>query len=412
MSSKNLKRRGSLESLQTLSKVPKIKDDDQVINFEEKLDDNLETKEFKANTKVCTYFRYSNLQTDYISRDFQLSKKIDDSKAQIDVLETSRDNSEAANKEFKAKTKVCNFLEYSNLQPDYISRDFRFNNNVLLSLEVINMEVINKYTGEKLNLFSKFENRYQCSICSVSIDGVKSINQHLNGKKHRYFMSSYLKADPKPHVEMTRHQELEIKVCNLEKQVVSLQEKEKFWRELYLASNRNENIRDSIEFEDFNSPMKTENFKPKVEGDMKVKIEADIKAEIEVKPKKEMDHNIKIEPIDEINHGMEIILASNRNDFGIDNQVQNIRNIIRFEEFDSPMKTESKENFKPKLEADMIVKTEADVKTEIEVKPKVELDNKVKIEPLEEIYQGMKIITNSLTYDVLTSNGISDQNCV
>ena len=74
---------------------------------------------------------------------------------------------------------------------------------------------------------------------------------------------------------MTRNQELEIKVCNLEKRVVSLQEKEKFWRELYLASNRNENMRDSIVFEDFNSPMKTErkeNVKPKVEADMKVKI--------------------------------------------------------------------------------------------------------------------------------------------
>ena len=68
MSSEILKRRGSLESLQTLAKVPKIKDDDQVINFEEKLDDNSKSKEFKANTQVCNYFKYSNLRTDCISQ--------------------------------------------------------------------------------------------------------------------------------------------------------------------------------------------------------------------------------------------------------------------------------------------------------------------------------------------------------
>ena len=42
MSCENLKRRGSLESPQTLAKVPKIKDDDQVINVKEKLDDSVE----------------------------------------------------------------------------------------------------------------------------------------------------------------------------------------------------------------------------------------------------------------------------------------------------------------------------------------------------------------------------------
>ena len=71
------------------------------------------------------------------------------------------------------------------------------------------------------------------------------------------------------------------------------------------------------------------------------------------------------------------------------------------------MKAESKENFKPKLEADMKLKIKADIKPEIEAKSKIELDNKIKIEPIEEIYQGMEIITNSLT-----SNDISDQNCV
>ena len=194
-------------------------------------------------------------------------------------------------------------------------------------------------------------------------------------------MQSYLKTGT-PYTEMTRNQELETKVCNLEKLVVSLQEKEKFWRELYLASNRNENMRDSIEFEDFNSPMKTEskeNVKLKVEADMKVKIEGDVKTEIEVKPKIELNNNIKIEPVEEINHGMEIILASNRNDFSINDQVQNIKDSIVFEDFDSPMKTESKKNFKPELEADMKVKTEADGKAEIEVKPKVELGDNIKI---------------------------------
>ena len=75
------------------------------------------------------------------------------------------------------------------------------------------------------------------------------------------------------------------------------------------------------------------------------------------------------------------------------------------------MKTESKENFRLKLEAEMKVKIEAVVKPGIEANCKIELDNKVKIEPIEEIYQDMEIVTNSLTYDVLTSNDISDQNC-
>ena len=86
MSCENLKRRGILESPQSLAKVPKIKDVDQVIDFEEKLaDDNPKIKEFKANTKVCNYFKYSNLRTDYISRDIQLTKIIDDPKATMDL---------------------------------------------------------------------------------------------------------------------------------------------------------------------------------------------------------------------------------------------------------------------------------------------------------------------------------------
>ena len=175
---------------------------------------------------------------------------------------------------------------------------------------------------------------------------------------------------------------------------------------IILATDRNnfgidnqvQNIRDTIEFEDFDSPMKTESkedFKPKLEADMKVKTEADVKAEIAVKSEIEFGNNIKIESFEEINHGMEIILASNRNNFSIDDQVQNIKDSIVFEDFDSPMKTESKENFKPKLEADMKVKTEADGKAEIEVKPKVELGDKIKIEPFEEINHGMEIILAS-----------------
>ena len=87
---------------------------------------------------------------------------------------------------------------------------------------------------------------------------------------------------------------------------------------------------------------------------------------------------------------MEIILAADRNGFGIDNQVQNIRDTIKFEDFDNPMKTlktESKENLKSKLEADLEFKIKTDVKPEIEAKSKIELDNKTKIEPIEEINQ-------------------------
>ena len=83
MFSENLKRRGSLESLQTLVKVPKIKDDDQVINVKEKLDDNIENE-------------------------------INLTKAQVNALKTLRDTSKApidnvrsANKECKANTKAC-----------------------------------------------------------------------------------------------------------------------------------------------------------------------------------------------------------------------------------------------------------------------------------------------------------------
>ena len=95
MSCENLKRRGISESPQTLAKVPKIKDDDQVINFEEKLDDNPKNKEFKAtNTKVCNYFKYSNLRTDYTSMDFQLIKKIDDPKATMNLTKAPNNKHE------------------------------------------------------------------------------------------------------------------------------------------------------------------------------------------------------------------------------------------------------------------------------------------------------------------------------
>ena len=94
MSCENLKRRGILESPQTLAKVPKIKDDDQVINFEEKLDDNPKNKEFKANTKVCSYFKNSNLRTDYICMDFQLAKKINDPKAKMDLTKAPNNKHE------------------------------------------------------------------------------------------------------------------------------------------------------------------------------------------------------------------------------------------------------------------------------------------------------------------------------
>ena len=138
-------------------------------------------------------------------------------------------------------------------------------------------------------------------------------------------------------------------------------------------------------FEDFDSPIKTEskeNFKPK--------LEADGKAEVEIRPKIELDNSIKIESFEDINQGMEIILDSDRNDFSIDDQVQNIRDTIEFEDCDPPMKTESKENFKPKIEADM--KVEIEVKPKIEIKPKLKLDNNIIIEPNEDINQGMEII--------------------
>ena len=112
MSCENLKRRGISESPQTLAKVPKNKDDDQVINFEEKLDDNPKNKEFKANTKVCNYFKYSNLRTDYISMDFQLPKKIDDPKATMDL-------SKAPNNKHENGINVTNALSFYIQVPKY-----------------------------------------------------------------------------------------------------------------------------------------------------------------------------------------------------------------------------------------------------------------------------------------------------
>ena len=229
MSSENLKRRGSLESLQTLAKVPKIKDDNQVINVKEKLDD--------------------------IENETNLTKP------QVNVLRTSRDTSKApidnvrsANKECEANTKASTanmftkkdlFWSVKGLYPDvkigksltdykkavaeYLAAKFElFEDNPGLQ------KFVKKYAERISTLLKKFHRNFSSMV--VSADHTEFFGTSITLQSFELFlppntesidpdssdelsMSSYLET---PQIEMTRTQELEIKVCNLEKQVVSL----------------------------------------------------------------------------------------------------------------------------------------------------------------------------------------------